>query len=292
MMIQSAPQLKGLGIDPATADDVQRTVPDLAHPNGDTMMNKLTQPKSKSSGKRQRTADAKRSVLKTPPLERLLSSGGKLLPKVIAFTNQKGGVGKSTCSVHMQDWLIRQGLKVLLIDADAQQCSSPWASELGHPFEIISEPDALFNRLVELRVDEQYDVIVVDGPGSASETTKTILNCVDLALIPIKESFFDVVSTGKILDYVRQSQFVRGGSPKAALFFSNVDERTLAYRDAKTSIAQCQVVLLETAIYQRACITDSPGQAQTVFSINRKEPRESAARFEQLFLEAMEIYNA
>lgn len=222
---------------------------------------------------------------------RALLDTGRHLPKLVAFTNQKGGVGKSTCSIHLVDWLIRQGFTSLLVDADGQQCSSPWAKELGHPFEIISDPDMLFTRLFELREDPQYDVVVVDGPGNASETTKTILNCVDLALIPIKESLFDIVSTGTILDYLRQSQLVRGGSPKAALFFSNVDERTLAYRDAKASIQQCRVVLLDAAIYQRACITDSPGQAKTVFGINRKEVRDSAKRFEQMFIEALEVYN-
>lgn len=235
-------------------------------------------------------AEHKPETLIMPSLRALLDAG-KQLPKLIGFTNQKGGVGKSTCSVHLVDWLIRQGYRALLIDADGQQCSSPWARELGHPFEIISDPDLLFTRLLELREDPQYDVVVVDGPGNASETTKTILNCVDLALIPIKESLFDVVSTGRILDYLRQSQTVRGGSPRAALFFSNVDERTLAYRDAKASIEQCRVTLLRSAVYQRACITDSPGQAKTVFGVNRKEVRDSAKRFEQLFLEALEVYN-
>lgn len=258
-----------------------------------TMATQPTSPKSSKTktGSKAKSKVSNRTGSFSVPLQTLLNAG-KELPKLVAFTNQKGGVGKSTCSVHLVDWLTRQGFRALLIDADGQQCSSPWASELGHPFEIISDPDLLFKRLFELRHDNQYEVIVVDGPGNASETTKTILNCVDLALIPIKESLFDIVSTGTILDYVRQSQLVRGGSPKAALFFSNVDERTLAYRDAKTSIAQCQVVLLDTAVYQRACITDSPGQARTVFGVNRKEMRDSAERFEQLFIEAVEVYNA
>ncbi|WP_413166811.1 AAA family ATPase [Capilliphycus salinus ALCB114379] len=131
---------------------------------------------------------------------------------VIGVVNQKGGCGKSTTAVHLAYWLSRQRGSVLLVDADAQQSSSTWVSQIESTtleYRASLDPEELFE-VVET-AQAQYNTIVIDGPGSLSEVTKTILDCSDLALVPCQPSGLDVSSSNKILQVIRHRQKIRGG---------------------------------------------------------------------------------
>jgi chromosome partitioning protein len=212
------------------------------------------------------------------------------LPKVLAFTNQKGGAGKSTGAVHAADWFNQKGYSTLLVDADGQQSSSGWLKELGLPCKILSDPEALFDELPKL--SDQYDVVIVDGPGNASEVTKAVLIRSNLVLIPCRDSMIDLASTGKIVQFVRQAKEIRGGQPIAAVYLNAVKDNTILLREAQEALRGGILPLLETVLPDRQCIKDAPGQGSTVFRMKGASPKSAANAYTHLLTEALKLFES
>lgn len=209
---------------------------------------------------------------------------------VIGVVNQKGGCGKSTTAVHLAYWLSLQG-STLLMDADAQQSSSTWVSQLESATlnrQALLDPEALFEAVEAAAT--QYDRVVVDGPGSLSEVTKTILDCADLALVPCQPSGLDLSSSNKILQMIRHRQKIRGGLPKVGLFLSRATKGTVLLREAQQALsADTRFPLLKTVIYQRQCLSDAPIQQATVFNFSNTIAKSAAADYQALFTEALKL---
>ena len=77
--------------------------------------------------------------------------------KVIAVTNQKGGVGKTTTTANLGIGLAQQNKRVLLIDADAQ---GSLTLSLGYP-----KPDELPVTLADIMQNVIDDTPFPDGCG-------------------------------------------------------------------------------------------------------------------------------
>src|SRR5947209_1831539 len=125
---------------------------------------------------------------------------------IIAIANSKGGVGKSTIAVHLAAWLHEQGHQVVLADCDTQHSSSDWLHESVPEIKTIrlANPDQILDELPTIGRETEY--VVADGPGSNTETTRMLLLCADLAIVPCKASMLEVRALSQATKVLKHSQ--------------------------------------------------------------------------------------
>ena len=205
---------------------------------------------------------------------------------IIAVVNSKGGVGKSTLSVHLAAWLAELGHRVTLADCDTQQSSSEWIREAAPAVHAIrmDNPDTILNELPGL--DEEADFVVADGPGSNTETSRALLLRAHRAIVPAKASMLEVRALAKATEVVRQAQNIRNGAPDAMLVLSMVAMRYRLTRDMKEAAAALKLPLASSALILRQVIADAPGQGTIVAHMGRRGA-EAAAEIDAIFREVI-----
>jgi len=158
----------------------------------------------------------------------------KIKPATIVFSNQKGGVGKTTASFNIGIWLASEGYKILLIDTDPQANLSKSLVEVpgfglyeaitGIDYEpeevkpnlwllsgnvklaslekqLVAELDA-YTRMRDLLLEEkyfEYDFILIDSPPSLGVLTVNALTASDFLIIPMNPSLYSMQGTNDLM---------------------------------------------------------------------------------------------
>jgi chromosome partitioning protein len=153
----------------------------------------------------------------------------------IAFTNTKGGVGKSTLASHLAIWLFDHGYKVALLDADPQGTSSEWLrrAEPQITVRVTSDSDAIQKGRDELLADHEF--VIADAPGEEGEAANAVTLLADLAILPLQPTKPDVRALKDALKTVRLAHAVNQGKrPETVLVLNCVrkkSRRTAALRN-------------------------------------------------------------
>ena len=205
---------------------------------------------------------------------------------IIVVANSKGGVGKSTVSVHLAAWLCQQGHRVTLADCDSQQSSSEWVREAVPQVNAVrlDNPDVILNELPHLATETDY--VIADGPGSQTETSRALLLRADLAIVPCKASMLEVRALAKATDVLRVSQDIRGGLPRAVIVLSMVGKNYRLTADMKDAAAALNLPLASGALTLRQIYADAPGQGAVVWNMGTRA-RVAADEVDQIFREIL-----
>lgn len=182
--------------------------------------------------------------------------------QLICVLNQKGGAGKTTTSMQLAAGLARQGLRVLVVDADESNNAMVWASmasdDAPFPATVVNLAGAGGRVAQEIRKHvTNYDIIVCDGPPSASSpVTQALAVLADLVIIPVQPTGNDDNSLAPMLRVIEQATALNQGI-QTRLLFNRVQPTTRLHKALMKRMLTRGVEAFHTTLGNRVTYAES-----------------------------------
>src|SRR5436309_3167583 len=116
---------------------------------------------------------------------------------IIAVSNQKGGVGKTTTAISLGAALVEQGEHVLIVDLVA---SGP--DMAGAEVELVSVMAREYRLRQALRSAQSYDTVLINCPPSLGLLTINALAAGDEVVIPVQCEYYALEGLAQLLSTI------------------------------------------------------------------------------------------
>ena len=213
----------------------------------------------------------------------------------MATYNIKGGVGKTTTAVNLAHLAAVGGARTLIWDLDPQAAATflfrvkprvkggsrglvtrrrpiddaikgtdfPGLDLLPADFSYRNmdlELDDTKRRIRRLRqliesVRDDYDVVVLDCPPSASLVSENVMNAADLLLVPLIPATLSLRTFDQLTRFVADSE---GRRPEVMAFFSMADRRKKLHREVIDGIPRDRARVADTVVPSLSLIEQMP----------------------------------
>lgn len=191
---------------------------------------------------------------------------------VIAVTNLKGGVGKTTIATNLAVTLAHLGKEVCVVDTDlGQQSSMEWAGTRSENDSLPTVPvygvqaKQLNKEVATLR--EKYDYVIIDGTPQLSELADRTILASDHLLIPLTPSIYDYRGFENFLERfekVKELKSDSGGKVEAYVVLNRVVPSSNVSKDIRDAVKEYNITLLNSQLVNRVAYADSASEGRGV----------------------------
>ena len=179
---------------------------------------------------------------------------------IVAFLNQKGGVGKTTLALHLAGAWSARGRRVLVVDADPQASALDWADQrlregLPRLFGVLGLARETLHKELPDRASEN-DHLIIDGPPRVAGIARSALLAADLVLIPAQPSPFDGWASSEMLRLLDEARIFRP-ELRARMPLTRCAARTVIARETAEALADQDPPMLASRVGQRVAFADA-----------------------------------
>lgn len=117
---------------------------------------------------------------------------------IVAVSNVKGGVGKTTSAVYLAAVAAERGDHVILVDADPHASSAIWLEE--RPIEGVTVVEAPSERTLVRALRTEDALVVIDTPPGDERLVRAAIDAADSVVIPTRAGGVEFPRVATTLD--------------------------------------------------------------------------------------------